>query len=108
MRGPDDSAKIGESFFIDLVIFEELRVVAKISKKPIEFPESSFRAVQPPRQGPGFERFRFQNNKADLYEWLLRMPSVVCLFHSNKEQSFQIVFDSTLIQMQARNLPPHS
>ena len=45
--GPDDPAKFTERFFIDLIILEELRVVAKILKKPIEFPESSFGAVQP-------------------------------------------------------------
>ncbi len=38
IRGPDDPAKIAECFFIDLVILEELRVVAKIPKKPVEFP----------------------------------------------------------------------
>jgi hypothetical protein len=84
-RGPDDSAKIRESFFIDLVIFEELGVVTKISKKPVEFPESSFGAVQPAREKPGFERSGFQNCKSDLYERLLRMPSVARPIHADKE-----------------------
>jgi hypothetical protein len=48
IRGPDDPAKFAERSFINLVILEELRVVTKISKKGIEFPESSFGAVQPP------------------------------------------------------------
>jgi hypothetical protein len=51
--------------------------------------------------------FGFQNDKSDLYEWLLRMPTVGSAIHSNKEQSFELFFDSPLIQMQARNLSPH-
>jgi hypothetical protein len=35
--GPNDSAQIEEGFFIDAVIFEELRIVSKISEKPVEF-----------------------------------------------------------------------
>src|SRR5258708_9763043 len=85
IRGPDDSAKLAKCFFIDLVIHEELRVVAKVSKKPIELPESSFRAVQPPRQDPGFEGFRLQNHKLDLYEGFLWMPSIASPIHANKK-----------------------
>jgi hypothetical protein len=85
IRGPDDPAKFRERFFIDLVILEELRVVAKISQKPVEFPESSFRAVQPTGEEPGFKRFGFQNCKADLYEGLLRMPSVASPIHANEK-----------------------
>ena len=73
IRGSDDAAKIAETFFIDLVIFEKLCVVAKIPKKPVEFPESSFGAIQPSGEEAGFEGFRFQNNNSDLYEWLLWM-----------------------------------
>jgi hypothetical protein len=75
IRGPDDPAKFRESFFIDLVILEELRVVAEVSQKPVEFPEGSFGAVQPSGEEAGFEGLGFQNHKSDHYEWLLRMPS---------------------------------
>jgi hypothetical protein len=37
--GPNNSAQIEEGFFIDAVILEELRVVSKISKKPVESPQ---------------------------------------------------------------------
>ena len=53
--GPDDSAKIQKRFFIDLITLEEFRVIAKISKKPVEFPERSFSAVQPPGEGKCFK-----------------------------------------------------
>jgi hypothetical protein len=85
IRGPDDPAKIAERFFIDLVILKELRVIAKISKKGVKFPESSLGAVQPPGEEPGFEGFGFQNHKSDLYEWLLRMPLVASPIHANKK-----------------------
>jgi len=45
--GPNDSTEIEEGFFIDAVVLEELRVVSKISEKPVKSPERSFRAVQP-------------------------------------------------------------
>src|SRR5258708_19643704 len=49
IRGPDDSAKLAKCFFIDLVIHEELRVVAKVSKKPIELrSEEHTPELQPP------------------------------------------------------------
>jgi hypothetical protein len=85
IRGPNNSAEIEESLFVDAVIFKELRVVAKITEKPVELPESSFRAVQSTREAPGFERFRFQNGELDLYKWLLRMPPVTSPIHSNKK-----------------------
>ena len=44
---PNDSTEIEEGLFIDAVILEELRVVAKVSEKPVEFRKGSFRAVQP-------------------------------------------------------------
>jgi hypothetical protein len=44
---PNDSTEIEKGLFIDAVILEELRVVSKISKKPVESPQRSFRAVQP-------------------------------------------------------------
>jgi hypothetical protein len=44
--GPNNSAQIEEGFFIDAVILEELRVVSKISEKPVEPPQRSLRAVQ--------------------------------------------------------------
>jgi hypothetical protein len=44
---PNDSTEIEEGFFINAVILEELRVVSKISEKPVEPPQRFFRAVQP-------------------------------------------------------------
>jgi hypothetical protein len=76
---------MAKRLFIDLVLLEELRVIAKISKKPIEFPESPFGAVQPSGEDPGFKRLGLQNYKSELYEWPLWMPSVASPIHANKK-----------------------
>ena len=85
IRGPDDPAEIGERFFIDLVILEELRVVAKIAKEPVEFLESSFGAVQPPGEELGFEGFGLQYRKSDLHKGLLWMPAVASSIYANQK-----------------------
>jgi hypothetical protein len=82
---PDDPAEVCERFFIHLVIFKQLGVVAKITEKRIQFPQSSFGAVQPPGEKAGFEGLRFQNDKPDLYEGLLWMPPIGGLFDTNQK-----------------------
>src|SRR5260370_7454193 len=92
---------------MQLVTLGRWRVVVKIYKEPMQFPESSFGGVQPPRQEPGFERLRFQNHKLHLHEWFLRMPSVASPIHPNKKQSFELVFHSPLTRLQPLHLSPH-
>jgi hypothetical protein len=81
--GSDDSPEIEESLFIHLVSTEEFGVVAEITKKPVEFPKCSVSAVQPPRERSCVERFWFDDDKSDLEEWLLGLPSIGNLFHTN-------------------------
>jgi hypothetical protein len=50
MRCPNDSAKLEQSFFIHLVLAEQIGVIAEIAQKPIELPEGSFGAIQPTRE----------------------------------------------------------
>jgi hypothetical protein len=59
--GPDDSAKITQSLFVDLVEAEQFRVVAKIAKKPGEFPKGTLGAVQASRERECFMRSRLEN-----------------------------------------------
>jgi len=105
--GPNDSAQIEEGFFIDAVILEKLRVVAKILEKPVQLPKCSLRTVEPAKKRASFETFGFQNSELEFYKRLLRMPPVPCSFHTNKEQTFKLAFHSPLIQMKARNLSLH-
>jgi hypothetical protein len=107
VRGPKDSAEMDESLFVDAVIFQELRVVAKVSEKPIESPQSFLRAVQTTRERSSFKGLRFQDRELEFYEGLVWMPPVPCSLHANKEQAFKLTFDSALIEMKARNLSLH-
>jgi hypothetical protein len=104
---PKDPPEIEESLFLDAVIFQELRVVAKVSEKPIESPQSFLRAVQTTRERASFKGLRFQNRELEFYEGLVWMPPVPCSLHANKEQAFKLTFDSALIEMKARNLSFH-
>jgi hypothetical protein len=45
MRSADDSSELQQSSFIDLVAVEKFGVVAKVAKKPVEFPKRSIGAV---------------------------------------------------------------
>jgi hypothetical protein len=81
--GSDDPAEIEESLLIHLISTEEFRVVAEITKKPVEFPKCFVGAVQPSRERPCVEWFWFDDDKSDLEEWLLGMPSIRNLFHTS-------------------------
>ena len=99
IRGPNDSAEIEESLFVDAVIFEELRVIAKISEKPVEPPKSLFCAIQPTREGPSFERFGFQNSEFDFYKGRLLLPPIAGTIHANEKQTFKPAIGTTLIRV---------
>src|SRR5689334_7545450 len=83
--GPQDSAEIEESLFIDPVILEELSVVPKIAEKPVEPPESSVRTVHAAGEGSSFERLGFQNSELEFHKRLLWMPPVPGPLHTNKK-----------------------
>jgi hypothetical protein len=48
---PDDTPKVQECLFIDLIPGEQFGVVAEISKEPTELPKGTFSAVEAPREG---------------------------------------------------------
>jgi hypothetical protein len=105
--GPNDSAEIEEGFFIDAVILEKLRVIAKILEKPVQLPKCSLRTVEPAKKRVSFETFGFLNSELEFHKRLLWMPPVPCSLHADKEQTFEIAFGSALIQMKLRNLSLH-
>ena len=49
-RGPNDSAKIDDSLFVDLILVKQIGVIAEITQEPIQLPERSFGAVQSTRE----------------------------------------------------------
>ena len=52
--GADDTPKIQECLFIDLVPGKQFGVVAKVPKEPTELPKRAFGAVEAPREGNCF------------------------------------------------------
>jgi hypothetical protein len=73
---PNDPPKIEESFFINLVSTEQFGVIAKITKKPGELPERTFRTVEASRKGERFKGSRFENGEANGEEGFLGMPTI--------------------------------
>ena len=81
---PDDTAKVQERFFIDLVASEEFGVVSKIVKEPTEFPKRAVGAVEPAGEGKCFMRGGLEDAKAQSKEGLLRMPAIGRSFDSDQ------------------------
>jgi hypothetical protein len=105
--GSDDSAEIEESPFIHLVSTEEFGVVAEIAKKPVEFPKCSVGAVQPSRERSCVEWFWFDNDKSDLEERFLGMPSIGNPFHTNEKQTIERTFTIFLSRKETWNMSSH-
>ena len=71
MRCPNNSAKAAERFLIHLVSVEQIRVIAEIPQKPIQLPEGSLSAIQPPRKQSRCKRLRLENDKSNGQERFL-------------------------------------
>ena len=50
MGCPDDSAELWQSLLINLILVEQVGVIAEITQEPIQLPEGSFGAVEPARK----------------------------------------------------------
>jgi hypothetical protein len=107
MGSSDDAAEIKESFLIHLISTEEFGVIAEITKKPVEFPKCSVGAVQPSRERSCVVRFWFDDDEADLEEWLLGMPSIRNLFHPSEKQTIERAFMILLPRIKPRDMPSH-
>jgi hypothetical protein len=107
MGSSNDSAKIPQSFYIHFVSAEQIRIVAKISEKPIEFPERPFGAVQPTGERSRCKGLGLQDNESDRNEWFLRFPAVRGPVNTNQEQSFEETVTILLTRMQARDMASH-
>ena len=63
-RRPNDSPKIQECFFVDLIPAEEFGVVAEISEEPGELPKRTFRAVESSRKSQRLKGSWFNDAEA--------------------------------------------
>ena len=50
MGCPNDSAKLQQSFLINLILVEQVGVITEITQEPIQLPEGSFGAIEPARK----------------------------------------------------------
>ena len=66
VRGPNDAAEVYERFFVDLIVGQQLLVIAEIAKKPIQFPESAFGAIEAAGKGAVLEGSRLRTTKRTL------------------------------------------
>src|SRR5713101_4172518 len=82
----NDSSEIEESFLINLVLTEQIGVVAKISEKPVELPQRPFCAIQPACERASCERLGFQDNKSNQPKWFLRMPAIGSPLDTDEEE----------------------
>jgi hypothetical protein len=92
MRRANDSAKVYERSFIDLISIEQVRVIAKISKEPMEPPQGPFGAIQPADKRPALEGIRLQNEQSEFHESLFWVPPIGRSFHTHEEKPIEIAF----------------
>ena len=92
MQRANDSAKVYERPFIDLILIKQVSVIAEISKKPMEPPQGPFGAIQPADKRPVLEGIRLQNDQSELNEGLLGMPPIGRSFDTHQEKTIEIAF----------------
>src|SRR5208283_37008 len=105
--GADDTAKIQERLFIDLISSKELGIVTEVVQEPAEFPKRAFSAVEAPREGKCFMGGGLQDTEAKGEEGLLGMPAIGGPLNPNKEESVKIADQILLARMQTGNVSPH-
>src|ERR1700722_10735327 len=76
-RGAHYTNEAEQSFFIHLVAAEQVRVVAEVPKKPVQFPERLLGAVDSSRNFLGGKITGLENREAENEERLLRVPTIV-------------------------------
>jgi hypothetical protein len=108
VRGTNDPAKVQEGLLIDLIAMEQVGIVAKVSKKPMQLPQSSLGAIQPAEERPVLGRLRLQNDKSELHEWFVRMFPIPSLLNANQKHAIEATFGILVLRVQAGNLMSHA
>jgi hypothetical protein len=105
--GPNDTSKVQEGFFINLVPGQQFGVVAKIAKEPRKLPKGAIRAVEAPREGKCFMGGWLQDAEAEGQEGLLRMPAIGSALDPNQEESIEVTDQILLAGMETGNVSSH-
>lgn len=82
---PNNTAKIPQRLFINLVTVQEFSVIAKVTKKPTELPQRTFGAVKASGEGKCFKGSWLQDAEAQHEERFLRMPAIGGHFHAGQK-----------------------
>jgi hypothetical protein len=89
VRCPNNSAKAEERFLVNLVSAKQISVIAEVPEKPVQLPQGSLGAIQPPGERSSCKRFRLENDKTNRQEGFLRMPPIGRSIDANEEQAFE-------------------
>jgi hypothetical protein len=82
-----DPAETGQSFLIDFLASEEVRIVEEVAQKPSKLPKSFSSAIHTSGDGPAGKHGGFQDREAKVVERLLGVPTVLGLVDSDKEHT---------------------
>jgi hypothetical protein len=107
VRGTNDPTKVQEGLFIDLIAVEQVGIVAKVSKEPMELPKGSLGTVQPTEKRPVSRGLRLQDGKSDFDEWFLWMPPIPRSFDTNQKHAIETGFGILVLRVQAGDLMSH-
>src|SRR6516165_3872654 len=88
--GADDTAKLKQRSFIDLVAAQEFGIVAKVAQEPVQAPESAFTAVDTAGKRLVQVSFWLQNPEAHGQKRLLGMLAVSGVFNTHQEEPVEI------------------
>jgi hypothetical protein len=106
-RRPNNSSKIQECFFVDLISAKEFGVIAEISEEPGELPKRSFRAVESSGKGQCLMGGWFKDAEAKRQKGLLRMPAIRSPLDTNQKQPIEIAGYTVMSRLQTRNMSSH-
>jgi len=90
--GPDDTAKIQEGLFVDLVPSEQFGVIAKVVEKPAEFPQCALGAIEAPGEGKCLMGGGLEDAEAQGEEGFLRMPAIGSAFDPDQEEPVEVTY----------------
>jgi hypothetical protein len=92
VRGTNNPAKVEEGLFIDLISIQQVGIVAKVSKKPMELPQRPLGAIQSAEEGPVLEGLRLQDDESEFNEWFLWVPLIPRSLHTNQKNAIETGF----------------
>jgi hypothetical protein len=107
VRDTNNALQTEQSFFVDFISAQQISVVAKISQEPAQPPERFGRAVDSPREGMVAMLVRFEDQESQEIEGSGWVPPIHGAFHTNQENTFELIGAVGAFVMQAGNMAFH-